>query len=195
MIFSIILEAGLRVGEIGEDKRTCVPPLKIRNIEDILLGRSYLINLDRAKYHPDGRSALLINDMIIEELRRFISLDTGSGTGIMKGEEFIEYIKGIRDEPVFLSQKGNAISVRQIQTIFNGLCKKAGISPDKSHTHVLRHTHAVICVKNKLSIESLRKNLGHKSIKTTGIYFEMVMDDAQDDYSEMYDRMYGDSNV
>ena len=67
LIFGLIFEAGLRPGEVGHNKRANVSPLLIKNIEDILLDRGNLIHIDKAKHHSEGRDAILINDILIEE--------------------------------------------------------------------------------------------------------------------------------
>lgn len=186
LIFGLIFEAGMRIGEIGCDNRAGIGPLLVRNIEEVLLGKSNLIHLDRAKYHKNGRDVILANPIIVEELRKFVS----PGTEGLTEEQYRKYIISIREQPVFLSQKGNGISVGQIQTLFRKYAIKAGIREGKQNPYVLRHTHAVAFLKNSNNdLESLRQNLGHSSIKTTAIYGEMVMDDAEDSYNEMYDKL------
>jgi site-specific recombinase XerD len=185
LIFGLIFEAGMRPSEIGCDNGAGIPPLLIRNIEDVLLGRENLIHLDRAKYHKNGRDVVLANPIMIDELRRFLN----PGAEELEPEEFSKYITSIRDQPVFLSQKGNGISVRQIQTLFRKIAIKAGLPENKRNVYILRHTHAVAFLKNTKDLESLRQNLGHASIKTTAIYGEMIMDDAEDSYKEMYKKV------
>lgn len=185
LIFGLIFECGLRPSEIACDNRGGFKGLRIRDIEEVLLGNSNLIHLTRAKYHPQGRDVVLGNQLIIEELRKFIS----PGTDTLTYEQYEKYITTIRDEPVFLSQKRNAISVQQIQALFKKYAKKAGIQEGRQYPYMLRHTHAVAFVKNKGSVESLRKNLGHSNIRTTSIYIEMVMQDVEEDYKEMYNNI------
>ena len=182
LIFGLIFEAGMRIGEIGCDNRAGIGSLLIRNIEEVLLGKSNLIHLDRAKYHKNGRDVVIANPIMIEELQKFIS----PGTETLTHKQYEKYVTSIRTQPVFLSQMGEGISVRQIQRLFKKIAIKAGIQENKAHPHILRHTHAVAFLKNKGDVESLRKNLGHSSIQTTGIYLEMIMDDSVDSYKEMY---------
>jgi len=185
IIFALIFEAGMRPGEVGYNPRTGVSPLLIRNIEELLLGRGNLIHLDRAKYHEDGRDVVMVNEIIIEELRKFIS----PGTDTITFEQYEKYIRSIRDEPVFLSQKGTPISIQQIRTLFKKYCARAGIRSDKAHPHCLRHTHVVAGIKSGLDLESIRQNLGHRNLATTAIYAEMVLDDAVESYSKMYSKV------
>lgn len=182
LIFGLIFETGMRVGEIGCDNRAGIGPLLIRNIEEVLLGKSNLIHLDRAKYHKNGRDVVIANPIMIEELQKFIS----PGTETLTHEQYEKYVTSIKGQPVFLSQLGEGISVRQIQRLFKKIAIKAGIPENKQNVYILRHTHAVAFIKNKGDVESLRKNLGHRSIQTTGVYLEMVMDDSVDSYKEMY---------
>lgn len=188
VIFGLIFESGMRPGEIGYDPRTGVPPLLIRNIEDVLLCRGNLIHLDKAKYHRDGRDVVIANVIIIEELRKFIS----PGTDNITYEQYEKYLRSIRDEPVFLSQKGTPISVQQIRTLFKKYCARAGIRKEKSFPHILRHTHAVAALKNHVDLESIRQNLGHSNIATTSIYTKMIMDDALESYGKMYHEVMED---
>lgn len=188
IIFALIFEGGMRPGEIGYDHRTGVPPLLIRNIEELLLGKANLIHLDRAKYHEDGRDVVIVNEVVIEELRKFIS----PGTDIITYEQYEKYIRSIRGEPVFLSQKGTAISVQQIRTLFKKYCSRVGIRKEKSFPHILRHTHVVAALKNHVDLESIRQNLGHRNIATTGIYAEMILDDSIEAYGKMYNRVMSD---
>ena len=183
LIFGLIFEAGMRPSEIGCDNRAGIPPLLIRNIEDVLLGRGNLIHLDRAKYHKNGRDVPIVNPIMIEELRRFIN----PGAEELEDKDFEKYIITIRDQPVFLSQKGNGISVRQIQTLFTKLAIKAGLPENKRNVYILRHSFAVHAIKSKkISVEAIRKAMGHASIKTTSIYFEMCMDDSIEEFKELY---------
>lgn len=182
LIFALIFECGMRPSEIGCDNRAGIGPLLVRNIQEVLLGGGNLIHLDRAKYHRNGRDVVIANPIMIEELQKFIS----PGTETLTYEQYQKYITSIKEQPVFLSQLGEGISVRQIQRLFKKIAIKAGIPENKRNVYILRHTHAVAFIKNKGDIESLRKNLGHSSIQTTGIYLEMVMDDSVDSYKEMY---------
>lgn len=191
LIFGLIFEAGLRPGEVGYNKRASVSPLLIRNIEDILLDRDNLIHIDRAKHHPEGRDAILINNVIIEELKKFVLASIDS----VSKDKYIEYIKSIRDKPLFLSQKNNIISLRQVQALFKKYCEKAGISNSKQHPHILRHSHAVSALKNGVDLESIRQNLGHDNIKTTSVYLEMTMDDAIESYKKANNWLDYDRNV
>ncbi len=51
-----------------------------------------------------------------------------------------------------------------------------GYKPEDESTHILRSTFASHLLKEKLDIESIRKLLGHSSIKTTWIYIRNLPD-------------------
>lgn len=184
LIFSLIGECGMRPGEIGRNSCRDIPPLLVRSIEDVLLGRGNLIHLERAKRHPNGRDVILVNPIVISEFRRFF----WPGVEEPTEEEFEEHITELRNEPVFMTQVNTGISVRQIRLLFKKYALKAGLPPNKQHPYILRHTMAVMALKSKkVSIETIRQALGHSNIKTTSIYVAMVMDDAVEEMKKLYE--------
>lgn len=179
----------MRPGEIGSDNRKSYSAIKVRAFEDVLLGRGNQIHLTRAKYHPEGRDVIIANPIIIDELIRFTLPPGVDDINDVTFDMYAKHIRSIRDEPMFLSQKKNGISVRQIETLFKNLAHRCNITEDKSHPHVLRHTHAIAFLKNTKDWESLRQNLGHKSYAAIKTYSEQIMDDAEKSYKGMYERI------
>lgn len=71
-------------------------------------------------------------------------------------------------EYLFNGQSEPFYSQRSIQNILKEACKKAGVKRIK--VHELRHSRSTHLLDNGISLEHLRKFLGHNSIKTTQIY-------------------------
>jgi integrase len=61
--------------------------------------------------------------------------------------------------------KGLPYTQRKVQYFFSKVCKKAGLKDNSPH--VLRHTYATILLMAHQSIDFVRMQLGHSSIKTT----------------------------
>ena len=62
-------------------------------------------------------------------------------------------------------------TVRTVQNHFKKNLEKAGLSPD-FHCHSLRHSFACRLVEKNVSLEEIRRNLGHAHLNTTGIYLD-----------------------
>lgn len=72
---------------------------------------------------------------------------------------------------LFLSERGNVLSKREIQYIVQKNLEHAGFDTKKYTTHKLRHTAATLLYKHsKVDIRTLQVILGHKNINTTQIY-------------------------
>jgi len=74
--------------------------------------------------------------------------------------------------PLFVSQRGGSLTVRQVNIIVANAGQEAGVSNpnpkyDNITCHLFRHTFAREWKKRGGSIESLSKILGHTSVKTT----------------------------
>lgn len=71
---------------------------------------------------------------------------------------------------VFLTRSGKPLSRRQIWAEMKGLCKAAGVAPEKVYPHNLRHLFARTFYRACKDIVRLADVLGHSSIETTRIY-------------------------
>ncbi len=70
--------------------------------------------------------------------------------------------------PLFVSQKGGALSARAIAFRVAALADRAGLKNISPHT--LRHTFAKNLVDNGVGLEKVAKLLGHSSLETTRLY-------------------------
>jgi site-specific recombinase XerD len=80
-----------------------------------------------------------------------------------------EYLGDRRSGAVFLSNRGNRISLRRLRSLIKDLAQKAGLKKDV-HPHSLRHTFAVSIREAGEELDVLKDLLGHASIETTEIY-------------------------
>lgn len=86
-------------------------------------------------------------------------------------EEYLKIRHKEDNEYLFLSQKKNPLSKRQIQHIVKKSIGDAELDVHKYTTHKLRHTAATLLYKyGNVDIRTIQKILGHKNIATTTIY-------------------------
>ncbi len=79
--------------------------------------------------------------------------------------------------PVFVSQKGSALSTVQIWRIVASAAKKAGIEGNVS-PHWLRHSHASHALERGATVALVRDTLGHESESTTSKYLHANPQDS-----------------
>ncbi len=70
------------------------------------------------------------------------------------------------------SMKGKIfkLDVTNFKKKFHELALKAGISREKSHPHVLRHTRAMELLRSGIPITAVQSFLGHASLNSTSVY-------------------------
>lgn len=74
-------------------------------------------------------------------------------------------------EALFLSERRQRISRRNVQDIIYKELRQAGLDTDKYSVHKLRHTAATLMYQyGQVDIRALQELLGHESISTTEIY-------------------------
>ena len=84
----------------------------------------------------------------------------------------IRYIgkRGIRTGTVFVSRTGRPVDRCSVWKWMKQLCDEAGVSPEKTYPHNLRHLFARSFYEVEKDIIKLADVLGHASINTTRIY-------------------------
>jgi site-specific recombinase XerD len=71
---------------------------------------------------------------------------------------------------LFTSQKGGKLSRIQFFRNFKTVAEAAGLSPEKRHPHVLKHSLASHLVAGNANLALIRQALGHRSINSTMAY-------------------------
>ena len=84
-------------------------------------------------------------------------------------------------EALFVSQKGNRISQRMVQTMVHDFMKRCGIDTNVYSVHKLRHTAASLMYQSGVDVRALQEILGHSNLGTTQIYTHLK--DSQIDHA------------
>jgi integrase/recombinase XerD len=92
---------------------------------------------------------------------------------------------GIHDEHVFLGSKG-PLTVSGVETIFDNIEKRSGLTGVRLHPHKLRHTFSKRYLKRGGDIFKLSRELGHSSVQITGnVYLgDFKSSDAREDHEQ-----------
>ena len=82
--------------------------------------------------------------------------------------------RGTLDGPLFTTRKHSAISRYQVHHLMRGYCGKAGIPAEKAHPHSLKHSCGTHVLAKLQDITQVQDHLGHKNIKSTMVYAQLV---------------------
>src|SRR6266478_3487942 len=105
------------------------------------------------------------------------SLDSVQNFLKVKGNPLFDEEKALRawkeereddaDNFVFNSQKATQLNRVTVFKLFRAICEKAGIPEQLRHPHVLKHTAAMMLVRQNVNAFLIRQQLGHKSFSST----------------------------
>ena len=91
-------------------------------------------------------------------------------------------------DALFISNKGNPISRKQLDVLTKKYCRNTSIPADKHHFHVLKHTRAVQLADLGVNVQDIQWWLGHKKIENTLIYMQFTTAQQNRLYSYLLDR-------
>jgi integrase len=116
--------------------------------------------------------------VVIERLKG--SLRTTQAMTEHRGEPLLNELKALREwlrqrrddgsDYLFTSQKGGRLDRSQFFRLFRTIASEAGVSPEKQHPHVLKHSIASHLVCENVNLALVKQQLGHKSIGSTMRY-------------------------
>lgn len=97
--------------------------------------------------------------------------------------DYLEYRKANESEDhLFCNQFGEILARTTLQMGITKYCKKRGI--EKYSLHLFRHTFARMWIINHGDIFTLKKILGHSSLKQVNHYANLVTEDIQNGFDE-----------
>lgn len=111
----------------------------------------------------------------------------------IKGEVYQEFLsfcqEAAPDEPIFVSRgggrgkkkSGGHLDKTQVERIVQQAAEKAGIKR-KVTPHYLRHSHATHAVLNNAPAPVIKETLGHESLETTMLYFDISPEESSSFY-------------
>lgn len=132
-----------------------------------------VLALSRSDIDREGL-VISVNKTLVQDRGLPIIQDlTKTKSGIRKipifpplAQPLFEYIDGLTTEGLFMTSKGNYISVGQIAFWTNQYKKYLGFGEDITN-HSLRHTFITECFVAGIDLKTLQKWVGHSDISTT----------------------------
>src|SRR3984885_5983188 len=85
-------------------------------------------------------------------------------------KSWLDVRKADADNYVFNSQKATKLSRITVYKLFKAIAKKAELGETLQHPHVLKHTAAMLMVRQGANAFLLRQHLGHRSFDSTLAY-------------------------
>jgi integrase/recombinase XerC len=152
-IIQLMLQAGLRIGEVAQ----------LQNRDLVLQERSGSVKIVDGKGHRSREVPL--NATVRRALKSYLD-----ARGAIMPED-----------PVFISKRGTAQTIRGLQKIIQTLVIQANIERIKASAHTLRHTFAVnYLAANPGALVQLAALMGHESINTTALYTQPSSQDLNE---------------
>lgn len=156
----LLRSTGLRVGEFTS--------LTVGDARDALRTRYLFIPRVRRKGGKQDHSVLVTREAE-QALRDLLALRADAGTVLRE------------TDPLVLSRKGGAMTVRAWQHRFKVWARAAGL-PDEVSPHWMRHTRGMNIMRRSTSNDPrgiVQAALGHASISSTGIYTQPSREEVE----------------
>jgi len=106
--------------------------------------------------------------------------------GVRAQKALLRYVNFHRPEPAtpltrefFLTDCGQPLKARRVQAIIKRYGEKAGIKGIRCSPHTLRHTAAVMWIRNGGDVFSLQQILGHSSLEMVRVYVNLAQSDVE----------------
>jgi len=106
--------------------------------------------------------------------------------GVRVQKALLRYFNFHRSEPAtpltrefFLTDSGEPLKARRVQSIIKHYGEKAGIKGIRCSPHTLRHTAAVMWIRNGGDVFSLQQILGHSSLEMVRVYVNLAQSDVE----------------
>lgn len=75
---------------------------------------------------------------------------------------------------LFVTRTGARLQDSHVRRLFKKIARRTGIDPTLCHPHILRHLYATRYLSEGGTLDDLRVNLGHSSIRITQIYLDIA---------------------
>jgi len=106
--------------------------------------------------------------------------------GVRAQRALLRYVNFHRPEPAmpltrefFLTESGQPLKARRVQAIIKRYGEKAGIKGIRCSPHTLRHTAAVMWIRNGGDVFSLQQILGHSTLEMVRVYVNLAQSDVE----------------
>lgn len=152
--FTLMLRAGLRVGEVVRPKRG-----------DILTPAT-----------PTRPARLRVEGKGRKERVVYLSADAYAVL-----DRWLQEVPGAADTPLCPNRRGQAMTVNGLQERLRHYCRQAGVAMT---CHQLRHTFARQLVEHDLPVAMLSKLMGHDRLSTTQLYLAAADPQVRQAYAE-----------
>jgi type 1 fimbriae regulatory protein FimB len=82
----------------------------------------------------------------------------------------VSEVEMLRRSDLFWSRSGGPVTRTQIFRLMRAYRAEAGIPPEKTHPHALRHSAGVHRAEAGLDVRLIQDRLGHRNIRNTVLY-------------------------
>lgn len=144
-MIEILLQTGVRIGELSRLKRTDV---KIEN-------GKYSINI--APFSSLAGRKVELNSIAVNAMQNYLARIPSNP----KGEDYLFYTK-----------TGKPVLIRNIRSAINRLFEKAGVK--NATVNDIRNTYIVFQLQNGIKVDTLAQVVGHKNTATTEKYMALI---------------------